>query len=104
VSLSLFADSWYFIEFSDGATRYFLPPDWHDSIDRYTHGEETTSDHQNNCLWYFGVFDALMTKKDKGWRNGDSVPVPEKKRLTPPIHDQNGNQECISGGGSRRVA
>ncbi|KAI0287696.1 hypothetical protein BC826DRAFT_1108283 [Russula brevipes] len=32
VSLSLVADSWYFIEFADGATRFCLPPDWHDSI------------------------------------------------------------------------
>jgi hypothetical protein len=49
VSLSLVADGWYFIEFADGATRFCLPPDWHDSINRHTEGarqrERTTSDN-----------------------------------------------------------
>ncbi|KAI0000643.1 hypothetical protein BJV74DRAFT_127189 [Russula compacta] len=36
VSLSLISDSWYFIEFKDGATRFCLPPDWHESINKYT--------------------------------------------------------------------
>ncbi|KAI0289442.1 hypothetical protein BC826DRAFT_970957 [Russula brevipes] len=46
VSLSLVADTWYFIEFADGGTRFVLPPDWHDSINRHTDdAEEKTSDN-----------------------------------------------------------
>jgi hypothetical protein len=36
VSLSLISDSWYFVEFADGATKFFLPPAWHDSINKFT--------------------------------------------------------------------
>jgi hypothetical protein len=36
VSLSLVSDSWYFVEFADGATKFFLPPAWHDSINKFT--------------------------------------------------------------------
>ena len=36
MSLSLISDSWYFIEFEDGATKFCLPPDWHESINKYT--------------------------------------------------------------------
>jgi len=36
VSLSLISDSWYFVEFADGATAFFLPPAWHDSLNRFT--------------------------------------------------------------------
>lgn len=36
VSLSLISDKWYFVEFADGATKFFLPPAWHDSINKFT--------------------------------------------------------------------
>jgi hypothetical protein len=36
VSLSLISDSWYFIEFADGATQFFLPPAWHESVNGFT--------------------------------------------------------------------
>jgi hypothetical protein len=36
VSLSLISSSWYFIEFADGVTEFFLPPLWHDSINKFT--------------------------------------------------------------------
>ncbi|KAI0252136.1 hypothetical protein BJV78DRAFT_1153901 [Lactifluus subvellereus] len=36
VALSLISASWFFIEFADGATKYTLPPDWHDSVNGYT--------------------------------------------------------------------
>lgn len=36
VSLSLISDSWYFLEFTDGATEFFLPPAWHESLNKFT--------------------------------------------------------------------
>jgi hypothetical protein len=36
VSLSLISDSWYFIKFADGATNFFLPPAWHDYVNKFT--------------------------------------------------------------------
>jgi len=36
VSLSLISDSWYFAEFADGTTKFFLPPAWHDSVNKFT--------------------------------------------------------------------
>ena len=36
MSLSLIADDWYFIEFADGATSFFLPPARHESINKFT--------------------------------------------------------------------
>jgi hypothetical protein len=36
VSLSLISDSWYFIEFADGATQFCLPPAWHESVNNFT--------------------------------------------------------------------
>jgi len=36
VSLSLISDSWYFIKFADGTTNFFLPPTWHDSVNKFT--------------------------------------------------------------------
>ncbi|KAI0252135.1 hypothetical protein BJV78DRAFT_1281912 [Lactifluus subvellereus] len=35
VALSLISASWFFIEFADGATKFILPPDWHDSVNGY---------------------------------------------------------------------
>ncbi|KAI0289446.1 hypothetical protein BC826DRAFT_609461 [Russula brevipes] len=51
VSLSLIADTWYFIAFADGGTRFALPPDWHDSINRHTDdAKETPSDNRASSL------------------------------------------------------
>jgi len=36
VSLSLVSPSWYFVQFTDGATDFSLPPDWHQSVNRYS--------------------------------------------------------------------
>ena len=36
VSLSLIADDWYFVKFADGATSFFLPLAWHESINKFT--------------------------------------------------------------------
>ena len=36
VSLSLISDSWYFLEFTDGATDFSLPQAWHESLNKFT--------------------------------------------------------------------
>ncbi len=36
VSLSLVSPSWFFVQFADGGTQFFLPPDWHQSVNRYS--------------------------------------------------------------------
>lgn len=36
MSLSLISDSWYFAEFAGGTTKFFLPPAWHEDINKFT--------------------------------------------------------------------
>jgi hypothetical protein len=36
VSLSLIQPTFYFVQFSDGATDFSLPPDWHQSVNHYS--------------------------------------------------------------------
>ncbi|KAF8271810.1 hypothetical protein EI94DRAFT_1697828 [Lactarius quietus] len=36
VSLSLVVADWFFIEFADGATKFVLPPQWHDAVNKHS--------------------------------------------------------------------
>ncbi|KAH9958032.1 hypothetical protein BC827DRAFT_622636 [Russula dissimulans] len=36
VSLSLISPTWYFVEFADGATEFFLPPAWHETVNKFS--------------------------------------------------------------------
>jgi len=36
VSLSLISSDWYFVQFADGTTKYFLPPAWHENVNKFT--------------------------------------------------------------------
>jgi hypothetical protein len=36
VSLSLISPTWYFVEFADGTTEFFLPPAWHETVNKFS--------------------------------------------------------------------
>jgi len=43
VSLSLVSPNWFFVQFSDGAAQFYLPPDWHQSVNHYSSQAKSTS-------------------------------------------------------------